>query len=67
MITFTATMVKEFEKQPRDLNLRWGQQFHQYFNLDKITSKHKIWCDTLYNAADEEAKRMVKAHTDHTQ
>lgn len=45
--------------------LRWGQAFHQYLCLEKITSSDRLWCDKLYNEADnEKAKAMVLAILD---
>jgi hypothetical protein len=40
--------------------LRWGQAFHQFLELNKITSEpNKTWCDKLYNADYAAALSMV--------
>jgi len=41
--------------------LRWGQAFHQYMGLEKVTSNaNKEWADKLYYAKDNQAKNMVR-------
>ncbi len=66
-ITFTATEVNNFNKTPRNPNLRFGQAFHQYFKLEKISGQDKDWCDKLYNADTATAKKMVEKATDSNQ
>lgn len=39
-------------------SLRWGQAFHQYMGLEKVT-QGKVWCDRLYQADNDVAKAMV--------
>jgi hypothetical protein len=47
-------------------NLRWGQEFHQFMGLEKITSDpNKIWCDRLYNEPNAaRARAMVLQQID---
>ena len=66
-ITFTATEVANFKKTAFNPALRWGQAFHQYFKLEKITSADKAWCDKLYYADSVVAKQMVDNATDFSQ
>ena len=63
-LSIPATRVKAFRKT---LNgLRWGQEFYGFMELHKLTSPAaKAWCDKLYNADDETAKKMVASVTDH--
>ncbi len=66
MLTFTKTLVKGFIH--RNKALRWGQAFHQYAKLEKITGQDKNFCDRLYNEVDEaKAKNMVASRTDNSQ
>lgn len=65
-LTFSGTEVKKFRHDNK--LLRYGQQFHQHFKLEKITNQaDRIWCNRLYQASDEVAKDMVKERTDHSQ
>lgn len=49
-------------------HLRYGQAFHQYMKLEKVTGSDKQFCDRLYNESDENvAKKMIESRTDHTQ
>lgn len=63
-LSIPATRVKAFRKP---LNgMRWGQAFYGHMELHKLTSPTtKAWCDKLYNADDETAKKMVESVTDH--
>jgi len=48
--------------------LRLGQAFHQHFKLDKITNEeNKIFCDSLYEADGDDARKMIESITDYTQ
>lgn len=62
MIMFSKSMVETFSH--RNKSLRWGQAFHQYMKLHKVTGQDKAFCDKLYNATDEIAKAMVASRTD---
>lgn len=64
MLTFPKSLVDGHKHTNR--NLRWGQSFHQYAKLDKITSRaDKFFCDKLYNEPDaKKAKNMVLGRTD---
>lgn len=46
-------------------HLRWGQAFHQFFKLEKITDpKNKDFCDRLYYESNKvKAKAMVASRT----
>lgn len=48
------------------IHMRYGQAFHVYFELHKITSKsNKEFCDKLFNAPNyDEAKKMVESITE---
>lgn len=64
MITFPKTRVNAF--QHRNKALRYGQAFHQFMKLDKVTNpQDKEFCDRLYNAPDEKAKQMILSRLDH--
>lgn len=57
------SLVKNFHK--KDSNLRWGQEFHSYAELDKLTSPDaKAYADKIYEAEDELAKQLVNAIAD---
>lgn len=63
MIMFQKSRVDAF----RHLNksLRWGQAFHGYMKLEKITDiQDKAFCDRLYYADNEKAKAMVRSRLD---
>lgn len=65
-LTFSRTEFKKFRHDNK--LLRYGQQFHQYFKLEKITNpEDRVWCNKLYNASNDVAKDMVKERIDHTQ
>ena len=67
MLTFSKSEVAKFRHNNKAL--RWGQAFHQYFKLEKVTHpQDKEFCDRLYNEANEQrAKAMVQGRTDQTQ
>jgi hypothetical protein len=48
-------------------DLRMGQAFHQHFKLEKITGDDKFWCDKLYEADGDKAKKMIEQITDYQQ
>lgn len=58
--TIPKSRFDEFGRtKAKNLNgLRWGQAFHQFMDLEKMTSQ-KEWCDKLYNAPVLKAKAMV--------
>ena len=63
MIMFPATSVANFRRT--NLALRYGQEFHQYMKLEKVTDpKDKLFCDRLFNANDKLAKKMITSRTD---
>lgn len=65
-LSFSKSEVDRFRHTNK--HLRYGQQFHQKFKLDKVKDpKDKIWCDKLYHSADEHAKQMIAARIDHSQ
>lgn len=66
MLKFSKSVVDEFRH--RNKALRWGQAFHQYMKLEKITNDaDKRFCDRLYNAEESVAKAMVQSRIDRTQ
>lgn len=66
MLMFSASEVARFHHTNPDLRL--GQAFHQYFNLEKITNPDdKAFCDKLYQCDGDEAKAMIAERTDHSQ
>lgn len=66
MLTFTASFLAQFKKIHPEL--RYGQEFHQWARLDKITNtEDKFFCDKLYEAGDMLAKAMIDSRTDYTQ
>lgn len=63
-ITFPQTSVDRFfrEKWPhqKGKGIRMGQAFHQFMNLEKITSDdNKVFCDRLYEADGNKAKAII--------
>lgn len=60
-ITFPRSRVDQFRHN--DPTLRWGQAFHQYMKLHKCKTD-KMFCDRLYNASDELAKKLVHERID---
>lgn len=58
-----GTFYKRFiRKSP---HLRYGQQFHQWAKLEKLTSpKAKDYADKIYNAPDAEARKLIEAIVD---
>jgi hypothetical protein len=66
MLMFPKTQVAKFAHTNKAL--RWGQAFHRFMKLEKISNpQDKEFCDRLYQAADEKAKAMVQSRTDHSQ
>jgi len=66
MIFFSQTVVDTFRKQNPDL--RYGQEFHQFMQLDKIENPaDKEFCDRLYEADGEKAIAMIRERIDHAQ
>lgn len=65
MLTFSKSEVEKFIH--RNKALRYGQAFHAYFKLEKITGADKAFCDKLYNASDDVAKAMIASRIDRTQ
>jgi hypothetical protein len=62
MLMFPKTRVDAFRHTNKAL--RYGQAFHQYMRLDKITGLDKAFCDRLYQADGEKAKAMIASRTD---
>ena len=60
-MTIPLSCLMAFEVSGYDTtNLRWGQAFHQFLELNKVTSEpNKTWCDKLYNADKIAALSMV--------
>lgn len=61
MLTFSKSQVDSFRNT--NPHLRWGQAFHQHFKLERCTQDREF-CDKLYQADDETAKKMVEARLD---
>lgn len=62
-IKFPLSRVVAFK--PADHKRRWGQQFYDYMELDKVTSSpNREYCDKIYNAPRDEAERMVENRID---
>lgn len=63
MIMFTATKVALFNHSNKAL--RYGQAFHHYMKLEKVTDvADKRFCDRLYNADETLAKAMIASRID---
>lgn len=63
MITFQKSKVDSFVHKNK--SLRWGQAFHHFMKLEKVTNpQDKEFCDRIYNADDEKAKQMVMSRLD---
>lgn len=65
MLMFSKSEVEKFRHNNKAL--RWGQAFHGYFKLERVTGQDKYFCDKLYNASEDVAKAMVASRTDRTQ
>lgn len=70
LISIPKTRYVEFASRnfdPKKDGRRWGQAFHQFMDLEKVTSTaNKIWCDRLYNESDtQKAISMVLNQLDH--
>lgn len=64
-ITIPKSRYKQFTKDRNDPR-RWGQQFHAFMELEKVTDPdNKVWCDVLYNATEHVGRQMVLASLDH--
>jgi hypothetical protein len=61
-LTFPLSRVKEFRHQSE--HLRYGQAFHQFMRLDKC-EQDREFCDRLYNASDDVARKMIDSRIDH--
>lgn len=65
MISIPLSRYREF-KYDRSKGTRWGQQFYEYMELQKITSHiAKVWCDKLYEQTSNTGRKMVLAVIDH--
>ena len=63
MITFAKTKVDAFRHANKAL--RYGQAFHQYMKLDKVSNiEDKHFCDKLYNADEQLAKQLINSRID---
>ena len=63
-ITFPFSRVAGFVPKPN--GQRWGQQFHEYMGLEKITNPtDKDVCDKIYNLPRDEAERIVNLRIDY--
>lgn len=60
---FPKTQVNAF--QHKNKALRYGQAFHQFMKLEKVTGQDKDFCDRLYQANEDKAKAMIASRTDH--
>lgn len=61
-LTFPLSRVKQFRHESE--HLRYGQAFHQFMRLDKC-EQDRVFCDRLYNADNETAKKMIESRIDH--
>ena len=55
---------KEFKKM--DSRLRLGQAAHQWFKMEKLSGKNKVWADQLYEANAATTVRMIEAVLDYS-
>lgn len=63
--TIPATRVKQFQTHFKSTTgLRVGQAFHQFMQLEKLTS-HREFCERLYQADDDKAWAIILSITDH--
>lgn len=60
---FPKTQVVAFKHKNKAL--RYGQAFHQFMKLEKVTGQDKSFCDRLYQADEEKAKAMIASRTDY--
>ena len=66
MLLFSQTVIEGFRK--KNPNLRYGQEFHQFMQLDKIENPaDKEFCDRLYEADGEKAIAMINERMDRSQ
>lgn len=68
MIRIPRSQVLAFHKahpQPSQEGQRYGQAFYTFAELDKVENPgDKLWCNELYYAGSERARRMVIERTD---
>lgn len=62
-LTFPLTRVKQFRHDPFS-GQRYGQGFFDFMKLDKCV-QDRDFCSKLYNADDDEARKMIAERTDH--
>jgi len=63
VLRFPKSRVVKFRK--KFFALRYGQEFHNYMELYKVTDpRSKVVCDKIYNADSETAKALIKLLTD---
>ncbi len=63
---FSKSEVEKFRHNNKAL--RWGQAFHSFFKLHKVTGADKNFCDKLFVEVDEaKAKNMVASRIDKNQ
>ena len=63
-VTQYDAFVNEVWPTLQHTSLRFGQAFHQYMKLEKITTE-KEWCDRLYNTDKETATKMIESKLDY--
>lgn len=65
MIMLPKTTVDKFVH--RNKALRYGQAFHQYMKLEKVTQpQDKVYCDRIYNEPNEEVvKAWIRSRLDY--
>lgn len=67
MKMLSNTAVQEFILgwEHGDQEMRLGQAFHGHFKFDEITNaRDKSFCDKLYIAEEEQARKMIATITD---
>lgn len=68
MLQFPYSQVKAFQQQfDPSKGLRWGQAFHQFLKLERVTFPGDLqFCNKLYNTDDNTARSMVESRIDYS-
>lgn len=68
VMMFPLSRYNEFCKEWKEgkwPHQRFGQAFHNYMRLDKITSeKERLYCDKLWEADNQKAVDLIDARID---
>ncbi len=64
----SKSLITQFHCVDRDPNRRLGQELYDFLLLHKVKNPDEVvWANKLYNATDEEARKISEVATDHQQ